>query len=269
MTRRAFTTDDGVRLVYEDSGPPEGTSVVLCHGLAAARQQFAADAEYFAAQGHRVLVPDVRGHGQSGRPPSYDMKLYTIGRMARDMFAMLDDAGVGPVHWVGNSLGGIIALEMVGREPERFRSLATFGTAYALDLPWPVAGSIPVLYRTLGARLMARITARMTTPDPDARKLVAGILHDFDPKVGRAVAENVRRYDLIQNAARFKGPVLLICGSLDRLVNRALPQTLRAMREHPDFEVVDLPDAGHGANLDRPDQVRRILTEFWTRIDGR
>ena len=184
MAVRTFTTDDDVRLVYEQYGPPQGIPVVLCHGLAAARQQFTADAEYFAKLGYRVLAPDVRGHGESGRPPSYDPKLYTIGRMAKDMFAMLDDAEIGPVHWVGNSLGGIIALDMIGKEPERFRSLATFGTAYALNLPWPAADIIPALYRLFGPRLVAGATARMTTPDEHARKLVAGILRETE--IGRA-----------------------------------------------------------------------------------
>ncbi len=61
-----LTTDDGVRIAYDDLGPRAGVPVVLCHGLAAAGVQLAADAGYFAALGLRVLVPDLRGHGRSG-----------------------------------------------------------------------------------------------------------------------------------------------------------------------------------------------------------
>src|SRR5690606_23714166 len=115
-----------------DLGPPAGTPVVLCHGLGAAGEQLAEDARYFAGRGYRVLLPDLRGHGRSGTPVPPTRAAFTIPLMAADLLAMLDDAGVGPVHWVGNSLGGILALELLGAHAARFRTLATFGTAYRL-----------------------------------------------------------------------------------------------------------------------------------------
>ena len=256
---------DGVALAYQDSGQTDGPAVVLCHGLGADGRQFAADAAFFAARGYRVLVPDVRGHGQSGAPAGRNAHDFTIPRLAADMTAILDHAGAERVHWVGNSLGGIVALELLARSPERLQSLATFGTAYALKLPPAAASAVPMLYAVLGRRLAAGITARMTTPDPGARALVGTMLRDFDQHSGRAVAENVRRYDLLANALGYRGPILLIRGGRDRLVNLALQETLHAMQPHPDFTRIDIPEAGHCANLDAPDQVRRALLALWER----
>lgn len=260
---RNVITDDGVEIAYGDLGPPEGTPIVLCHGLCASGRQFAADGRFFADLGYRVLVPDLRGHGRSGAPAGLAGRDFTIERMAFDMLAMLDDAQVGAVDWVGNSLGGIVALAMVERATERFRTLATFGTSYRLALPSFVPQIFPLIYKLFGRGIVSGVTARVTTDNICGRTLVAEMLAAFDPHAGRAVAENVRRYDLIDNALGFDKPILMIRGGRDRAVNAALGRTLKAMEGRANFTRVDLKGAAHCANLDVPDEVRSTLVDFW------
>lgn len=269
MTQKTFLAGDGVELVYEDLGPAEGEPIVLCHGLAAAGVQFRADADYFASRGYRVLVPDLRGHGHSGAPASMRDEDFSIKRMATDLIEMLDHAGLAAVHWVGNSLGGILALAILGIAPERLKSLATYGTAYTLALPSFLPHLLPLVYGALGPKLTAELTARSTTSNSEAQRLIASVLRDFSPQAGKAVGANVRRYDLIANAKAYKGPILLMRGGLDHGVNRALPVTLEAMADHPDFHLRHLPKGGHVANLDVPDQFRATLEEFWREVDAR
>lgn len=259
---------DGTPLFCRRFGPESAEAVVLCHCLAANGDQFLADAGHWARAGRTVLVPDLRAHGRSGRPAVARTENFAIEVMARDMLAMLDAAGVRRVHWVGNSLGGIVALQMLGMAPERFASLATFGTAYRLNLPPGVAGAFPLLHRALGAGLLARTTAAMTTRNPAGRRVVEGMLRELDAHAAAAVARNVARYDLTAEAAGFAGPILLIRGGLDRAVNRALPRTLEAMRGHQNFELHELPQGGHCANLDVPEVFRTVLERFWRRVGG-
>lgn len=259
----AFETSDGVPIFYDDLGPRDGTPVVLCHGLAAAGEQLAADAAFFAARGHRVLLPDLRGHGRSGRPASLTREAFAIERMAADLVQMLDHAAVGPVHWVGNSLGGVVALEMLGDDEARFATLATFGTAYSLDLPRWTGGLIPLSYGLLGPGLTASLTSAATTRNKAARPVIVKLVRAFDPGVGKLVAGNLARYDLIGNAVAARLPILLLRGGRDRPVNRALGPTLAAMSGRPNFTLVELPEAGHCANLDATDAWRQALLEFW------
>jgi 3-oxoadipate enol-lactonase len=256
-------TDDGIEIAYGDLGPRAGVPIVLCHGLCASGRQFSSDARYFAELGYRVLVPDLRGHGQSGAPDGLAGRDFTIERMASDMLTMLDDAQVGAVDWVGNSLGGIVALAMVERAAERFRTLATFGTSYRLALPAFVPQIFPLIYKLFGRGIVSGVTARVTTDSVCGRTLVAEMLAAFDPHAGRAVAENVRRYDLIDNALGFDKPILMIRGGRDRAVNAALGRTLKAMEGRANFTRVDLKGAAHCANLDVPDEVRSTLVDFW------
>jgi pimeloyl-ACP methyl ester carboxylesterase len=260
---RRFTTDDGIDIAYGDFGPRGGAPVVLCHGLCASGRQFQSDARHFAALGYRVLVPDLRGHGASGAPEGFDPDGFTLPRLAADMLAMLDDAEVEAVDWVGNSLGGIVALEMLKAASGRFRSFATFGTSYRLSLPAFVPQIFPLIYGLFGRGIVSGVTARVTTDDICGRTLVAEMLEAFDPKAGRAVAANVRRYDLIEPARAYAGPILMIRGGRDRAVNAALGSTLRAMEGRRNFARVDIRRAAHCANLDTPHEVRATLADFW------
>ncbi len=257
-----LTATDGVRIVYDDNGPREGVPVVLCHGLAAAGGQLRADAEYFAGLGYRVLVPDLRGHGRSGRPQPLTPESLSIARLADDLVAMLDHAGVGPVHWVGNSLGGILALQMLGKHEARFRTLATFGTAYRLGLP-RLGGLIPLSYRLLGPGLVAKLTALTTTRNKAARVLIETLVRQNDPEVGGMLASNLATYDLIANAERAKLPILMLRGGRDRAVNAGLGPTIAVMRGHENFTLVELSEGGHCANLDATDEWRAALLRFW------
>lgn len=261
-----FTTSDGVAIVYDDLGPRGGVPVVLCHGLAAAGEQLEADAEYFASRSYRVLVPDLRGHGRSGKPATMTREAFSIPRMADDLVELLDHADVPPVHWVGNSMGGILVLHILPAHEHRFRTFATFGTAYALNLPPWVGSAVPVSYGLIGAHLTATLTALATTRNKAARPLIAKLIRAFDPEVGKLVASNLARYDLIANGKAARLPILMLRGGHDGPVNSALGPTLAAMEGRENFTLVELPEGGHCANLDATEAWRAALLAFW---DGR
>lgn len=256
-----FVKPDGVRIAFYCFGPEQGRPLVICHGLAASALQFAADAMFFAEQGFRVIAPDLRGHGASGVPAGATPASFSLGIMAADVSAILDACNAPHVAWIGNSLGGLVGLALFEDEPDRVISLATFGTSYSIKAPRLLAGLAPLGYRLGGRRLSAALTAFATTPNPPARALVRHILESFDPAVLPPLLVNLRHYDLRDVAERFPGPVLMIRGSNDRAVNRTLGPTLALMRGRANFTLVDLPGAGHCANLDAPDAVRTAILE--------
>ncbi|MGV3650698.1 MAG: alpha/beta fold hydrolase [Devosia sp.] len=277
---RHVATGGGARIAYADydgrdapNAPSAPSTVMLVHGLGAGALQFARDAEALAARGHRVLVPDLRGHGASRSPAvPREAARFAIPVMADDLLAVLADAEAGPVHWVGNSLGGILGLHLLAARPDVFASFAMFGTSPRLDLPILAATGIPLLYRLLGPRLLAGATAWGTTRSPEGRHVVARLLADFDAQVGEAIARNVRRYDLLGAALAHEGPMLILRGGRDRGVNRALDPCLPALQEKPGLTLVRLPEAGHCGNLDEPERFRAELLAFWqacSRSDAR
>lgn len=258
---KRFAAGDGVEIVYDDLG--EGIPVVLCHGIAAAGAQLFTDAEYFAGRGFRVLVPDLRGHGRSGKPKPLNRDNLSIGRLATDMKEMLDHAGIGPVHWVGNSLGGIVALWLLKDHEARFRTLTTFGTAYRLSLPGFWARLLPAAHQVVGAPLIGWMTAQTTTRNVLARPLIGKLVAGFDPQVAAPLTENLANYDLIANGAGATLPILMLRGGRDGAVNAALGSALAAMQGKANFTLVELPEGGHCANLDATEMWRGELEGFW------
>lgn len=259
----SFIASDGTRLTYMDVGPREGSTVVLCHGLGAGAAQFAADAQWFAQRGHRVLTPDLRGHGNSGLAAMDGAEAYSLARLMQDQMDMLDHAEISRAHWVGNSLGGIIGLGLVAETPKRFSSLALFGTALALNLPGWTAGMMPLLDRFPGRGRMARMTAFSTTRNRAARPLIADLLKRYDTRAVTAIVGHISRYDLRAAAMEWAGPGLVLVGGRDAAVNRALRAQLAALRTRRNWQIVDLHQGGHCANLDATDPWREALLAFW------
>jgi pimeloyl-ACP methyl ester carboxylesterase len=266
MILHHFTSSDGVRLAYEEFGAgTSGTPLVFCHGIAVNGTYFHDDAEWFAARGHRVLVPHLRGHGLSDSPVPVSRRTLTLERLAADLVEMLDAAGADKVHWVGNSLGGIVALQML--KAERFVTLTTFGTSYAIQLP-AVGGQYAVLlwHRSLGRRAAAGIVAFFISTYPKARRQIDRMLRDMPIEVVAAIGANLTWYDLVEAGTSATIPILMLYCHRDRLVNIALWETLRKMRQRPNFTRVDLPTGGHCANLEVPDEFRAALVEFWDTV---
>ncbi|NMA97505.1 MAG: alpha/beta hydrolase [Phyllobacteriaceae bacterium] len=260
--QESFTSSDGVSIAYSALGDTTDPVVVLCHGLGAAGSQFTDDANYFAAQGFRVIVPDLRGHGLSAMSAAPRSADFSPERLARDLIELLDHVGAKEVHWVGNSLGGILGLTLVESHPERFVTLALFGTALALKLPaagWPFIA----LDYFPGRRAVAALTARTTTRNKAARPVVANMLNQYDARATAYIVDHIRRYDLIQAALNWQGPGMVMVGGRDIAVNKALLGQLPLLRARPNWTIIDLPQGGHCANLDAGPLWRQSLLKFW------
>jgi pimeloyl-ACP methyl ester carboxylesterase len=117
-----FESFDGTEIVYRDAGGPDAPAVVLIHGLLASGETDFTDtglAGELRRQGFRVIIPDLRGHGLSGRPGDGDA--WARDAMVRDQFALLDHLDLLDYDLVGRGMGGQIALKMMaaGAEPRR------------------------------------------------------------------------------------------------------------------------------------------------------
>jgi pimeloyl-ACP methyl ester carboxylesterase len=107
---------NGVELYYEVIG--EGDPLVLVHGGWGDHNSWRLVVDEFA-RSYQIVVYDRRGHSQSDRVTAPD-----VFRMhEEDLGALIEKLRIAPVHVVGNSIGGSIALRLGGRRPEVFRSI--------------------------------------------------------------------------------------------------------------------------------------------------
>ncbi len=121
--RRALV--DGIEIVWEERGAGP-RPLVLLHGFTGTRRDFATQWDALAAHG-RTLVPDLRGHGESGRAAGPGG--YTLEALVAELGGWLDAAGAGAVDLLGHSMGGMVALRFALAHPERVASLILMDTS--------------------------------------------------------------------------------------------------------------------------------------------
>jgi pimeloyl-ACP methyl ester carboxylesterase len=110
---RAGDTD----IYFEDAGEGE-EPLLLLHGLGQSGRVWEQQVNDFAPH-FRVIIPDLRGHGQSDHPRGP----YSIALFAEDMLHLLAALKVPQAHVLGFSLGGMVGFQMAHEYPERVRSL--------------------------------------------------------------------------------------------------------------------------------------------------
>lgn len=101
----------GLELSYRELGA--GRPLVLFHGFTGSGRDWLGPAEVLAGHGHRVLLPDLRGHGASAAP--HDPAAYPPDVLADDGFALLDQLGLDDYDLGGYSLGGRLVLRLLAR----------------------------------------------------------------------------------------------------------------------------------------------------------
>src|SRR5690349_1802176 len=121
----SVTTDDGVRLHYEETG--EGTPVLFVHEFAGDHRSWEPQVRALARR-HRCITYAARGYPPSEVPD--DLDAYSQDRAVADALAVLDVAGAERAHVVGLSMGGFCTLHLGLRHPERALSLVVAGVGY-------------------------------------------------------------------------------------------------------------------------------------------
>ena len=131
LAAQRFLGRDGVELTWREIG--DGRPVVLLHGLMGSGTLLASGgpARAIAGQGYRVILPDLRGHGDSGRP--HDPACYPPDVLADDGLALIDHLGLGDYHLAGYSLGGKLVLRLLARGARPARAVVGGQGLDALD----------------------------------------------------------------------------------------------------------------------------------------
>lgn len=251
-----------VTIHYEAHGPTGAVPIVLLHGLGSSSADWAFQRTALAAR-HRVLAPDLRGHGRSSRP----RERLTVTGMARDVAALLTRLDAPPAHVVGLSLGGCVAQALALDRPDRVRSL-TLVNAFARPAAAGPRGALRLATR-LGLlacapmSVVAAHVARGLFPRADQRALYRAAVASLAGNPRRTYLASLRAllgFDVRRRLGELRCPTLVIAGDRDHTVPLASKRLLQ--QGIPGAELLVVTDSGHATPYDQADRFNTALLAF-------
>jgi len=240
----------GVSIYYESHGV--GPALLLSHGYGATSRMW--DGQVAAlADNYRVILWDMRGHGQSGDPRN--PALYSQALTVDDMAAVLDASGEDRAIIGGLSLGGAMSLAFHLAHPRRMRALLLCDTGPGFRNP--------EARRQWNERALARADALEAKGLADSGGGAETRLGRHRSAQGLAGAARgmltQEGSSLIDSLPQIAVPTLVLVGSEDRHFLGAADYMARKI---PGAQKVVIPDAGHAANLDQPEAFNRAVGAF-------
>ncbi|MEW1954718.1 alpha/beta fold hydrolase [Terrabacter sp. NPDC080008] len=248
---------DNGHLTYTDTGPHRGDGlVVLLHGGGLDHRMWD-DQVPVLARTHRVVVPDLRGHGLAS---TLDVPI----RHCDDVAALVRHLDAGPAILVGVSMGGGAATDTALEHPDAVRAIVVSGTgtsAPTFSDPW-VLGILEEWQRSIAQRdAQAYVEASLAFCAGPQRSMdeVGG---DTVARCRRMLTDTLARHaspdavmpqpveDAWDRLGEIDVPVLALCGALDSRDHRDMGRRLAAGVRRGRYE--EVPDGAHYPNMEQP-----------------
>jgi pimeloyl-ACP methyl ester carboxylesterase len=271
-----LTTDDGVKLFYDEAGT--GTPVLFVHEFAGDHRSWEPQVRYFS-RNYRCIAYNARGYPPSDVPE--DWQGYSQARVRDDVRAVLDALKIQRAHIVGLSMGAFATLHFGFAYPERALSLTVAGGG---------TGAHPADYRRFqeDARRNAELMRREGMAGFAATYGHGPSRLQLQRKDPRGFAEFVRQltehsaagsantmqgyqgrrpslYELTAEMARLELPVLLMTGDEDEPCLEASLLMKRAIRR---AGLAIFPRSGHPINLEEPALFNQLLETFFHQVES-
>jgi pimeloyl-ACP methyl ester carboxylesterase len=260
----SIATSGDVRIAYEERG--SGKPLLLIHGLAYDRRGFGPLPDLLS-DAFQVVLVDNRGVGESDAPEGP----YTVGQLAADAVAVLDDAGLERAHVLGVSLGGFIAQEIALSHPERVAKLVLVSTSPGgpNQYPMPTEGLdafslYPTMEREAGLRLMVENSLgrravrerRVLVEEVYAYRLErAPSIDTWQAQFAAALA-----FDSFERLPAIRAPTLVLHGGADTVIDVRNSELLAARIPNAHLEVV--PDRGHLLVWEEAELLASVVAHF-------
>lgn len=263
---------DGLRLSTYVVG--KGEPLLMLHGLGGSKISWLPLVDSLA-QAHRVIVPDLPGHGESEKPVAdYSPRFY-----AHIVRCLMDELDAPTAVVLGNSMGGRVALELALRSPARVSAMALLCPAVPGLRVRYILGFTRVLPTEFGAvpfplrqqwmeRMLRRLFADPSTLGDAAITAAAGefIRVYRDPRARMAFFSSMRhvvteRPEVFWTSMRrVKQPTLVMVGDEDKIVPPRLGSRLASSLPHG--ELLSLPNVGHVPQFEATSEALAAVERF-------
>ena len=270
-----LTTDDGVKLYYEDTG--KGIPVVFVHEFAGDTRAWESQVRYFARY-YRCITYNARGYPPSDVPPG---DKYSQERARDDIRSVLDALQIDKAHVVGLSMGGFATLHFGFTYPQRARSLVIAGCGYGAepDKRAQFAAEAEASAKRFEEVTMAKAAeayalgptrVQHQNRDPRGWREFADQLAEHSTEGAARTMRGVQAkrpslYELVDKMKQITAPTLIMTGDEDW---PCLEPGLLMKKTIATAGLVVMPNAGHNINLEDPAAFNAHLAELFAAADA-
>ena len=272
--------DEATTLHYATSGA--GEPILLIPGLGLDHNYYRFGIPLLSRH-LQVLAVDPHGIGRSTKSPPP----YTVEAWADDFAVMIDKLGFGPIHVLGSSLGGSMALALAQRHPGKLKSLIVVGGFSQLDLATELNFRLRLrLIEKLGmsdevadymglwtlTRKFINSDAGFATMRANQANIRANSAQSYSAfveallKWGRCQPGQEREPKFTTLLDSIKTPTLVVTSDNDHLIPKELSDLIAG--RIAGAKLVVMPGAGHIPFMEQPEEVVRIVLEFLAGLDG-
>ncbi len=248
-----------IDLYYETTG--RGHPILFIHGLGSSTCDWEQQVRVFA-QSYRVVTFDLRGHGQSDKPPGpYSMALF-----AADTAALITGLGITPTHVVGISLGGMVAFQLAVSTPDLIDRLVIVNAGPEFIVRTfkerLLVFQRRLIVRLLGMRKMGEVLSKRLFPKPEPeglRRLFVERWAENDPRAYSDAMRAIVGWSVADHLSGIHCPTLVIAADTDYT-----PLTLKEayVAHMPRAELVVIRDSRHATPVEQPEQFNEAVMAF-------
>jgi pimeloyl-ACP methyl ester carboxylesterase len=249
---------DGLSFSYIDEG--SGSPILFLHGATVSKESWAAQIAHFRAS-HRVIAPDLRGHGASDAGEAE----HTVGMYARDVLSLLDELDIRSAVVCGHSAGGFVAQHLALDHAERVSALVLVDTSYGITTSvWERmmnAFARVYLKSTSGPKLVQAFAESAGKQSEETRKYCYSVMQKYAERKDRflQIWHAVETFRSKERLAAIGQPTLIV--SPDRFA-QAAGQAKHMAKTIPNSKRVIVRDAGHMVMMDNSEGFNRELESF-------
>jgi len=269
------TTDDGVRLYYEEAG--SGYPIVFVHEFAGDYRSYETQLRFFSRR-YRCIAFNARGYPPSDVPE--DRQRYSRERARDDIRDVLDGLGLAKAHIVGISMGGFAVLHFGFAYPNRASALVVAGCGYGAqpDKRQQFQEETARTAAQISQKGMAEVAktygagpTRVQYLNKDPRGY-AEFLEQLAEHSTQGAANTMRGvqgrrpslWELTDQMTRIEVPTLIATGDED---DPCLEPGILMKRAIATAALVVFPNTGHALNIEEPDLFNRTLADFFHQIE--
>jgi pimeloyl-ACP methyl ester carboxylesterase len=254
---------NGTALYYEDTGGG-GETIVFSHGLLWNTTLFAKQVAALKGS-YRCIAYDHRGQGRSADDPSDAIGMDMV---TDDAAALIEALGVGPVHFCGLSMGGIVGMRLAIKRPDLVRSLVLLDTTAEPEPSKLKYKILNVIVRLFGMGAVAKsvmpaLYGKTALNDParaDERMDWQHQLAANRRSIWRAVNGVLARGNMLGELGAIAAPTLVAVGDEDVATTPALAESIAHAIKGA--QLIVIPHAGHASTVEEPEAVTAAIASF-------